>query len=127
MEIGSLFGLGRHGHGHAVTLATSYLTITATTAGAAAEAAATRKLAKYQVLSNTHVFVPLAVETLGPINNIGLDFISDLGRNLTLVTGDPRESSFLFQRLSINVQRFNAVAFRGTFADTIIHNTIPEF
>jgi len=50
------------------TLAASYLTITATTAGAAAEAAATRKQAKYHVLSNTYAFVPLALETFGPIN-----------------------------------------------------------
>jgi len=41
-----------------------------------------------------------------------MDFISDLGHNLTWSTSDPRESSFLFQRLSISVQRFNAVAFR---------------
>ena len=100
------------------TLAASYLLNTSTTAGAAAEAAATRKQAKYQELSNTHVFIPLALETLGPINNTGMDFISDLARDLTRSTGDPRESSFLFQRLSISVQRFNAVAFRGTFTDS---------
>jgi len=100
------------------TLAASYLANTSTTAGAAAEAAATRKQAKYQELSNTHVFIPLALETLGPINNTGIDFISDLARDLTRSTGDPREYSFLFQRLSISVQRFNAVAFRGTFTDS---------
>ena len=37
------------------TLATSYI---ANTSGTAAEAAATRKQAKYQELSNTHVFIP---------------------------------------------------------------------
>src|SRR6218665_2536517 len=58
-----------------------------------------------------------SIETLGPINNTGMDFISDLARDLTRSTGDPRES-FLFQRLSISVQRFNAVAFRGTFTDS---------
>ena len=47
-----------------------------------------------------------------------MDFISDLARDLTPSTGDPRESSFLFQRLSIIIQRFNAVAFRGTFTDS---------
>src|SRR6218665_333989 len=40
------------------TLAASYIANTSTTAGAAAEAAATRKQAKYQELSNTHVFTP---------------------------------------------------------------------
>ena len=56
------------------TLAASYL---ATTAGAAAEAAATRKQEKYQELSNVHVFIPLALETVGRINNTGMDFISE--------------------------------------------------
>src|SRR6218665_600946 len=96
------------------TLAASYLANTSTTAGSAAEAAATRKQAKYHELSNTHIYIPLALETLGPINNTGMDFISDLSRS----TGDPKVSSFLFQRLSISVQRFNAVAFRGTFTDS---------
>src|SRR6218665_3263082 len=100
------------------TLAASYLANTSTTSGAAAEAAATRKQAKYQELSNMHVFIKLALETLGPINNTGIDFISDLACDLTLSTGDPRETSFLFQQLSISVQRFNAVAFRGTFTDS---------
>ena len=31
------------------------------------------------------------------------------------ITGDPRETSHLFQRLFVCTQRFNAVAFRGTF------------
>ena len=42
----------------------------------------------------------------------------DGGGLIRSITGDPRESSFLFQRLSISVQRFNAVAFRGTFIDS---------
>ena len=33
----------------------------------------------------------------------------------TLITGQPRESIFLFQQLSIALKRGNAVAFRGTF------------
>jgi len=31
------------------------------------------------------------------------------------VSGDARETSYLFQRLALTIQRFNAVAFRGTF------------
>jgi len=37
-------------------------------------------------------------------------------------SGDHRESAFIFQRLSITVQRFNAVAVQGTFAT----HTHPE-
>src|SRR6218665_2993099 len=65
-------------------------------------------------LSLSHQFVPVAFETLGPINNSGIDFIKDLGKRLTLNTG---ETAFLFQLLSTTIQRFNAVAFRGTFGE----------
>jgi len=41
---------------------------------------------------------------------------NDLGRRITQVSTDQRESAFLFQRLSVLIQRFNAVAVRGTFA-----------
>jgi len=44
-------------------------------------------------------------------------FIKDLGKRLTLNTGDIRETAFLFQRLSTTIQRFHAVAFLGTFGE----------
>ena len=101
------------------TLAPSYIQATATTAGAAAEIAAERKNNKYVDLINTHFFVPLALETLGPICSDGLNFLSDLGRILTLSSGELRETCFLLQRLSMTVQRFNSVAFRGTLAEPV--------
>ena len=64
------------------TLAPSYLQATAVTAGAAAEIADNRKNHKYQTLLDTHVFIPLALETLGPINLRGLELITDTGRRL---------------------------------------------
>ena len=55
------------------------------------------------------------METLGPINEAGHSFLSELGRHLSTVSNDSRESFFLFQRIFILIQRFNEVAFRGTF------------
>jgi len=52
---------------------------------------------------------------MGPINTSGLNFISDLGRHLTLATDEERETTYLSQRLSVTIQRFNPVAFRGSF------------
>src|SRR6218665_2898198 len=72
------------------------------------------KNVKYSALLNTHVSVPLALETLGPINVTGQNFLRDLGRKLTTSTVDKRETCFLLQRLSVTIQRFNSVAFRGT-------------
>jgi len=86
-------------------------------AGAAAERAATRKNDKYQELEQTYIFCAVALETLGPINAEGEKFLTNLGRRLTACSGEPRETAFLFQRLSIIVQRCNAVSFAGSFDD----------
>jgi len=66
-------------------------------AGSAAEQAVVRKTAKYAVLPATHRFVPVAFETLGPVNAKGSEFLSDLGRRVSSVSGDQRETNFLLQ------------------------------
>ena len=48
-------------------------------------------------------------ETLGPMNLSALNLLNDLGRKISSVSGDDREGHFLFQRLSVIVQRYNAV------------------
>src|SRR6218665_407927 len=103
-------------------IAPSYLQATAATAGAAAEIADVRKTKTYQDLLKTHHFIPVAMETLGPINEIGITFVADIGRLLTQATDEVRETSFIFPRLSVTIQRFNAVAFAGTLTATL-----PEF
>ena len=97
------------------TMANSYLNSTSVIAGAAAEIAASRKLDKYQDLARGYDVVPVALETMGPMNPEGAEFINGIGRHCSRLTGDQRETSFLWQRLSITLQRFNAVCFRGSF------------
>ena len=60
------------------TLAASYLASTSLTAGSAAETAATKKIAKYTDLSQSHIFCSLAFESLGPINDLGQSFLPEL-------------------------------------------------
>ena len=84
-------------------------------AGAAAELAASNKMVKYAGLSCE--FVPIAVESHGPINRDALQFLTELGRRLAEATGDVRASSFLFQRISVVVQRFNSVLLHDGFVD----------
>ena len=91
---------------------------TSQTPGAAAEAAAERKTNKYTSLAQSYLFVPVAAETMRAINKDSMDFLSDLGKRITQCTDDHRESAFLFQRLSMLIQRYNAVAVLGTFAHT---------
>ena len=42
-------------------------------------------------------------------------FLDRNGDGLTAVTGDRQKSSFLYQWLAVLVQRFNMIAFRGSF------------
>ena len=57
-------------------LAESYIGDSATNAGSAAEAAATRKAAKYAGLERTHTFQPVAVENLGTMNASAYGFLA---------------------------------------------------
>jgi len=99
------------------TTADSYLEAFSREAGAAAELAASNKVVKYVGLSSQGEFVPIAMESRGPINRDALQLLSELGRRLVETTGDVRASSFLFQRISVVVQRFNSVLLHDGFVD----------
>ena len=105
------------------TLAPSYLPLSIHSAGAVAEAAADRKRRKYSNISGTHHFIPVAVETLGPICNEGASFLSEIVDRISKITGEQREKAFLFQRISVALQRGNAAAFHGTLT-TFSVNTL---
>ena len=49
---------------------------------------------------------------------MAVELVKEIGRRITLVTDDSRETVFLFQRLSIALQRGNAVSFLSTFTAT---------
>jgi len=61
------------------------------------------------------IFQPVATETLGPLNASALNFSSEVGRQLTSLSADSRETSFLFQRLSMIIQRFNSALIMDSF------------
>jgi len=98
------------------TLAPSHVQQSARQAGSAAVSAEGVKCAKYASLAVAHQFVPVAIETLGSMGPAGFKFISELGKRISAVSGDPRETAFLKQRLSLAVQRGNAVSILGTFS-----------
>ena len=64
------------------TYAASHIGETAENAGAAANKAATNKIAKYNSLTTTHHFIPLAIETAGPWNSEASELIAELGKKL---------------------------------------------
>ena len=49
------------------------------------------------------------VESQAPINDLAMLCLNDLGRRIADVSGEIREGSFLFQQLSVLIQRFNTV------------------
>ena len=97
------------------TYSDAHVVNTAREAGAAANDAATNKNTKYSQLSNTHVFVPVAIETGGTWHHQAVELIQEIGRRTANITGDAKESIFMFQQLSVALQRGNAVSFQNTF------------
>jgi len=98
-------------------LAESYIGDSAMNAGSAAEAAATRKAAKYAGLERTHIFQPVAVETLGTMNASAYVFLTGIWRKILATSGDDHETSYLFQRNSVLIQRFDATLLCDSFID----------
>ena len=96
------------------TLANSYLPSTSRTAGAAAAAAEVSKRRTYEGVSDLYQFCPVAVETLGPMGSDAHTLIRDLGGRLRAETGEHRSTSFLYQRISIAIQRGNAASVLAT-------------
>jgi len=48
-----------------------------------------------------YIFQPVAFETHGSLNASSFDFLREFDRHLTASSGDFRETSFSFRRLSI--------------------------
>jgi len=95
------------------TLAQLYVDRAATGVRVVTELAAERKLMKYSNLPTSLIFQPIAVKNLGAFGSSSSDFISALGHKISSVSGEERETSFLFQGLSVASQRFSAVRVPG--------------
>ncbi|KAJ4433295.1 hypothetical protein ANN_15554 [Periplaneta americana] len=100
------------------TLAPSHLPNTSRRAASAAELAVKKKVNKYAHLLDNYIFVPFAVETFGPWSHDAKVMVSQIGQILICITGDRRCTTYLRQRLSIAIQRGNAMSVLGT---------LPEF
>ena len=72
---------------------------------------------KYEHLSITHNFIPFALETGGSWNSEAIKLTNVIGKRITVINSEPLETQFLFQRISIAVQRGNVLAFRNTFSN----------
>ena len=82
-----------------------------------AELAASRKMEKYANIDARYLFEPIAVETFCVINTSACHLLNDLGRMLTVNFGEAGETGFLYQRISVLIQRYNAV---------LLHDGLPD-
>ena len=98
-------------------LAISYVNRAATGADVVSDLAADRKLDKYSSLFSAYTIQPIAVDNLGGFSTLTTSFLSELGRRLSSVSNDPNETLYLFQRISVTLQRFNSVLLRDSFQD----------
>ena len=106
------------------TLADSYVRVTARSGGAAVEQAASWKTAKYDLLVQTgrtclyqkvvfgcgRLFQPIAAETLGPLNESSITFLSEMGHKIASVSEDN--------------QAFFSSTYRSLFSTLIPYTTV---
>jgi hypothetical protein len=96
------------------TFAASHIATTSITAGSAAIQAEEAKRSKYADIQYGIDFVPIAIETSGAWGPQGMSLISEIGKRIAVVTNEPRSATFLRQRLSIALQKGNALCVMAT-------------
>ena len=96
------------------TYVASHTGSTATKPGAAAHKTAQNKIDKSSKLANTHTFYLFAIETAGTWHEMATGLTQETGRRITTITEDTRETTFLFQHLTMALQRGNEVSFHNT-------------
>ena len=96
------------------TVAPSYLINLAIEAGKVAFEAEKGKDKTYAPLTDEFHFEPICVETLGVWGEKGHKFIKNVGRLIKERSKDKRSSSFLFQAISMEVQKGNCASVLGT-------------
>ena len=98
------------------TYAQSHLPTTATNAGHAADKSAVSKTQKYQsILADPPVHTDCNRNSWRIWNSQAREFIKELGKRITTVTGETKETSYIFQQVSVAIQRGNMLSFIGSF------------
>ena len=98
------------------TFAPSYSALATIEAGAVAAKAEAGKCQIYSHLDPNHLFEPVAIETSGAFGPSTRVFLEELGGRLKRVMGEANARSYLYQRLSMAVQRGNVASIMGTIS-----------
>ena len=94
-----------------------HINSTSAEADTAAKYAATFKESNYVDSASTHLLYPVAIETAGPHDVRARELIEEIGRRMTAVAEDTNESNYLYQKISITIQRGNAISFLHIFSN----------
>ena len=101
------------------SLAPSHIGKSSLKAGKTAAWAEDRKFTTYgNALKDDYHFVPIAVETFGTWGSIGHKFITDIGRTIAEITKNPKSTSYIFQAISMAVQRANVLCVQGAYGES---------
>ena len=82
--------------------------------GAAADILESKKFTTYTELLDDYCFVPIGIETFGALGQEGHKLVKEIGKKLKEVTGEPRSTFYLTQRISVAIQRGNSSCVQGT-------------
>ena len=96
------------------TYCISNINRTSTEAGAAAAHAEAEKRRIYDYLCRSYCFIPVGVETSGACGPQALSLFREVGNRIRRVTGDPLAFTYLMQRISVAIQRGNAMSIMGS-------------
>ena len=70
---------------------------------------------KYAALASSHTFIPNAINTMGPKGSKASYALQELGRRLSLTTGNHKSLQSYFSDCLLLFQRCDAMCIRDTF------------
>ena len=105
----------------------SYVDQSSISAGTAAESRESAKSSKYIELAHTCWFTPIGIETFGSWGSEEHKLVKEIGKRVMEETGETRSTFYLFQSISIAIQRGNASCILGTVPHSEGLDEIFEF
>ena len=109
------------------TLCQSYVKQCSKEAGAAAEIREKIKISNYKELANDYWFVPVGAESFGSWGPEGHKLVKEIWGKVMEETGEKQSSFYIFQSISMAIQRGNASCILGTLPCSESLEEIFEF
>lgn len=96
------------------TMCQSNIALSSKDGGSVAAVAEERKMVKYSTLADRFIVCPFGVETFGSWGPSAKSLVSEIGRRIIEKSGETRSTEFLKQRISLEIQRGNAISVLAT-------------